>query len=130
MLPWHSFTGATCEILAACPMLYPFNRIRATQSNAAPPIQRCYLWIGVAIMVFTVFAATMGLGISSRPSASNGKPAASYFIYCAGITPQAIRLPALPVGSVFMSSAFSWTMIEWPMTEVAGSVPSERYFTL
>lgn len=30
------------------------------------------------------------------------------------MTPQAIRLPALPVGSVFMSSAFSWTMMEVP----------------
>jgi hypothetical protein len=30
------------------------------------------------------------------------------------MTPQAIRLPALPVGSVFMSSGFSWTMIAVP----------------
>ncbi len=30
------------------------------------------------------------------------------------MTPQAMRLPALPVGSVFMSSAFSWTMMEVP----------------
>jgi hypothetical protein len=59
-----SFTGATCEILAACPMLYPFNRIRATQSDAAPPILRSYIWIGVAIVVLTVFAATLGRGIS------------------------------------------------------------------
>ena len=30
------------------------------------------------------------------------------------MTPQAMRLPALPVGSVFMSSAFSWTMMDVP----------------
>jgi hypothetical protein len=48
------------------------------------------------------------------------------YIAAAGITPQAMRLPAFPAGSDFMSSAFSWTMIEWPSTEVAGSEPSER----
>jgi hypothetical protein len=58
-----SFTGATCEILAACPMLYPFNRIRATQNDAAPPILRSYLWIGGGVVVFCLFAATLGRGI-------------------------------------------------------------------
>jgi hypothetical protein len=59
-----SFTGATCEILAAIPMLYPFNRSRATQSDAAPPILRSYLWIGVAVVAFSAFIATLGRGIS------------------------------------------------------------------
>lgn len=30
------------------------------------------------------------------------------------MTPQAMRLPALPVGSVFMSSGFSWTTMAVP----------------
>ncbi len=30
------------------------------------------------------------------------------------MTPQAMRLPELPAGSVFMSSAFSWTTMEVP----------------
>jgi hypothetical protein len=37
--------------------------------------------------------------------------------YGAEITPQAIRFPAAPVGSVFWSSGFSCTMIEVPKTE-------------
>jgi hypothetical protein len=37
---------------------------RAGESNAAPPILRSYIWIAVAIVVFAVFAATLGRGIS------------------------------------------------------------------
>ena len=45
------------------------------------------------------------------------------------ITPQAMRLPELPDGSVFMSSAFSWTMIDVPPfanSESAAAGSSER----
>jgi len=57
-----SFTGASCAILASFPLLYPFNRVRATEANSAPPITRSNVWIGAAILVYAVFAATLGRG--------------------------------------------------------------------
>lgn len=59
-----AFTEAAGEIGGAFPLLYPFNRIRATAHDAAPPILRSYAWIGVATAVLAAFAATLGRGLS------------------------------------------------------------------
>jgi hypothetical protein len=58
-----AYGRAACEIASAFPLLYPFNRIMATDHNAAPAIERSPAWIGVAIVVYAVFAATLGRGL-------------------------------------------------------------------
>jgi hypothetical protein len=59
-----AFTRAAGEIAGAFPLLYPFNRVRATPADAAPAILRNRAWIAAAIVVFALFAATLGRGIS------------------------------------------------------------------
>lgn len=58
-----AYTRAACEIASAFPLLYPFNRVLATRSDAAPAIRRSGAWIVVAIVVYTIFAATLGRGL-------------------------------------------------------------------
>jgi hypothetical protein len=60
-----AYGRAACEIVSAFPLLYPFNRIMATQGREAPAIRRSPVWIGIAIVVYTIFASTLGRGISS-----------------------------------------------------------------
>ena len=55
---------AAGEIAAAFPLLYPYARIHAAENNTAPMVIRSRLWIGVAVVVFVLFAATLGRGIS------------------------------------------------------------------
>lgn len=58
-----AYGRAACEIASAFPLLYPFNRIMATDGHTAPAVSRSPMWIGVAIVVFTAFAATLGRGL-------------------------------------------------------------------
>lgn len=59
-----AYGRAACEIASAFPLLYPFNRIMSTPGTAAPAVERSRVWIGVAIVVYTIFAATLGRGVS------------------------------------------------------------------
>ena len=63
--------------------------------------------------VYRVVPRTIGTG----PSVG-GTLMKNFYGVGAVMTPQAIRLPALPVGSVFMSSGFSWTTMAVPPLEV------------
>jgi hypothetical protein len=54
---------AAGEVAGAFPLLYPYARIHAAENNAAPTIMRSHGWIGIAVVVFAIFVATLGRGL-------------------------------------------------------------------